>query len=79
MTTYAEHGAPDYNSKTAAGCEAAGEPVFLLRAQDIHAADAVRGWAGSVAESQGPGNDIVIEALRIADTMDAWAVKKEPD
>lgn len=75
-TTYAHHGEPDYNSRTAAGCEASGEPVFTLRAQDQYAAYAVRTWAGAVL-AHNP--EMAEEARRIADAMDAWPTKKIPD
>jgi hypothetical protein len=77
--TYANHDDPNYNSKTAAGCEEAGEPCFTLRAQDIHAAATVREWASRVRRSQGPQSDIAANAERIATEMDTWPVKKEPD
>jgi len=86
--SHAEHGTYDYASKTAAGCEAAGEPVFLLRAQDAHAADAVRAWADSVLDAAMPAGSLVRdwelsemanEAHRIANEMDAWPIKKDPD
>lgn len=80
-TKYAEHDDPDYDVKTAAGCRAAGEPIFLLRAQDIHAAEAVRAWARSLpAVKRGDPADLMAEnALNIAKAMDLWPVKKEPD
>jgi hypothetical protein len=72
--TYAKHGDPDYNSKTAAGCEADGEPVFTLRAQDVHAPEAVRFWAALVTDRRmaEAGREIAIE-------MERWPVRKEPD
>lgn len=76
FTTYAHHGDPDYNSRTAAGCEASGEPVFTLRAQDRFAANTVRIWAGWVLADN---PDMAAEARRIADAMDAWPVHKVPD
>jgi hypothetical protein len=76
MKSYAKHGDPDYNSKTAAGCEADGEPVFTLRAQDQYAAETVRFWADCVVEKN-PA--MAAEAMRIAATMDAWPERKEPD
>jgi hypothetical protein len=72
--TYAAHGAPDYDSKTALGCEADGEPVFLLRAQDIYAADTVRYWAGRVTNPE-----MKQQAEAKADSMEAWPEHKEPD
>lgn len=77
MTTYAKHGAPDYASVTARGCEEAGEPVFLLRAQDYIAPAAVRAWA-TLMEMEGDP-EMVAEALRIADQMEAWPHRKRPD
>lgn len=77
-TKYAEHDDPDYDAKTAAGCKTAGEPVFLLRAQDVHAAEAVRFWAVSLAPGD-KGDEMASRALKIADAMDAWPVHKEPD
>lgn len=77
-TTYASHDDPNYNSKTAAGCEAAGEPCFTLRAQDVHAADTVRFWAGLLEYTE-ESRAMATNARRIADAMDAWPVKKEPD
>ena len=73
-TTYAEHGTPHYNSKTALGCEAAGEPVFLLRAQDRWAAEAVRYWASLVLDEE-----MTEQAFQIAAAMEAWPHQKEPD
>lgn len=78
--SYAKHDDPRYDSKTAAGCEDAGEPVFLLRAQDIHASFAVRIWAEAVRTSQGDTADKMVEdAMNVAEAMDLWPVKKEPD
>lgn len=74
--SYAKHDDPNYNSKTAAGCEAAGEPCFTLRAQDIHAADTVRWWASQVTWHNGA---MAENAMNIAEAMDLWPVKKEPD
>jgi hypothetical protein len=77
--SYATHDDPAYNSKTAAGCEAADEPCFTLRAQDIHAANAVREWANMVRLNQGQDSVIAENAMNIAEAMDLWPVKKEPD
>lgn len=77
--TYASHGDPRYNSKTAAGCESAGEPCFTLRAQDAHAAKTVRTWASFVRSIQGHDSPIAANAEEIAAAMDAWPIHKEPD
>jgi hypothetical protein len=73
--SYAKHDDPNYNSKTAKGCEDAGEPCFTLRAQDVHAALTVRFWAvqKNIPEAMAEN------ALNIAEAMDLWPVKKEPD
>jgi hypothetical protein len=55
------------------------EPLFLLRAQDPCAAQAVRYW-GELARARGADQDIVIGAHIQASAMDAWPVKKRvPD
>lgn len=54
------------------------EPVFVLRAQDVAAADAVRYWA-AVAQQKGAAPEIVSAAIRHADLMDQWPTKKIPD
>jgi len=74
---YAEHGAPDYASKTAAGCEATGEPCFLLRGRDSHAPGMVALWADEVSDPH-----LVADARRISEAMIAWQRQhgaKEPD
>ncbi len=54
------------------------EPVFLLRAQDCHAADLVEKWAIWVSTSD-VATDKVNEARLIADQMRRWPVHKNPD
>jgi hypothetical protein len=54
------------------------EPLFVLRAHDILAADAVRAWA-DLARRHGVREDKVDEALRCAKDMDNWKDKKFPD
>lgn len=49
-----------------------GEPVFVLRAQDIFAPDTLRFWAGQLEMNSGPNHPKVIEANRLADDMEAW-------
>jgi hypothetical protein len=78
MTAYARHDDPDYASKTAAGCEADGEPVFLLRAQDRWAPLALYHWA-SFVENNLSNNGLANEARRIAGEMAKWPTRKEPD
>lgn len=72
-TTKPEHAQID---ATAAGIPAA-EPVFLLRAQDVHAQAAVRFYADRVQAAGGDQN--VISAARQSVTdFAAWPTKKEP-
>jgi hypothetical protein len=54
------------------------EPVFVLRAQDTHAADLVEKWAiwASVADISQPK---VREARDIAEQMRRWPIHKNPD
>jgi len=54
------------------------EPVFILRAQDSLAADIVRLWAKE-ALALGCPVEKAAEALDLADKMDRWPVKKDPD
>jgi len=54
------------------------EPVFLLRAQDVNAAEVVRFWA-FLAHASGADPHTVDSAERQAAAMKAWPVKKTPD
>ena len=54
------------------------EPVFLLRAQDIIAADVVRIWA-TLHKANGGQEGIARLAEEQADRMDKWAKKKLAD
>lgn len=54
------------------------EPVFVLRAQDIHAADLVEKWA-IWAEVGGCDPDKVDEAKTIVEDMRNWHPRKHPD
>jgi len=54
------------------------EPVFVIRAQDCCSGPTVRVWA-LLAKKAGASPDIVESALRHADLMDAWPIKKVPD
>ena len=60
------------------GKAADNEPVFILRAQDTCAADAVDHWANHV-QLLGGHPDKVREARELADEMRAWPVQKVPD
>ena len=62
----------------ALGKAADDEPVFVLRAQDIHAPDLVEKWAIWCRAHQAP-NDKLREAHGIADAMRAWPGRRQPD
>lgn len=54
------------------------EPVFVLRAQDMLAADLVETWATQASVAGCPG-DKVVEARRLAQEMREWPSRKNPD
>ena len=54
------------------------EPLFVLRAQDRHAALFVRRWA-IWAKNEGLPQEKYEAAMRVAEAMDAWPTKKDPD
>lgn len=64
-----------YDCYAAAGDD---EPIFVLRAKDLHAAQIVRTWAqmrlAAVAHGQKPDEDMaaIREAHAVADDMDRW-------
>lgn len=53
------------------------EPLFVLRAQDRLSAILVRLWA-TMADLGGTKPEIVAEARKVADEMDAWPFHKHP-
>lgn len=53
------------------------EPLFVLRAQDKLAAAVVRWWA-TLAAAGGTKPEVVAEALKCAEQMDAWPFHKHP-
>lgn len=55
------------------------EPVFVLRAQDILAADLVEHWALLASERLGPGHAKVVHGLAMAKAMREWPTRKYPD
>lgn len=69
--------ATKHTSKTLANA-ADDEPIFVLRATDALAEDAVRHWAAR-ALYKGVAPTKVEEALNVADQMKAWPHKKLPD
>lgn len=60
------------------GKAAPDEPVFILRAQDIHAADLVEKWA-IWARTGGCTDGKVDHAFEIARQMRDWPNRKQPD
>lgn len=73
------HARPDYNRiQDPAGIIPADEPVFLLRAQDKHAASFLRLYARTI-RSEGGDAELADMADRHAARMDAWPKKKSPD
>jgi hypothetical protein len=54
------------------------EPIFVLRAQDMLAPDAVRGWAFE-ARRRGLSRDRFQEALAVADAMEKWPQRRLPN
>ena len=74
-----KHARADYDRiQDPAGKIPEDEPVFLLRAQDKHAADTLRCYA-QILEFEGCDEAIIQATLEQADRMDAWPVKKVPD
>lgn len=67
-----------YAGKGCLGKAADDEPVFILRGQDILAADLVELWALR-AKAYGCDIDKVQEALNLASAMRAWPIQKYPD
>lgn len=73
------HARQDYSRiQDPAGKIPADEPVFLLRGQDRHAAQAVAYYAQLVAEDGGP-EDVVVSSMEQAARMSDWPMKKQPD
>jgi hypothetical protein len=71
-----KHARPDYDRiQDPANLIPEDEPVFLLRAQDHVAAEAVRFWASL----QPGGSELAKLARRHAEAMDAWPKKKIAD
>jgi hypothetical protein len=55
---------------------AADEPLFILRAKDPLAAQAVRHWATMSDGNHEP--EKIAQALKAADEMDAWRKRNQP-
>ncbi len=55
------------------------EPVFLLRAQDKHAAAAVRYYAMLLVEDPDVDPEMAVVCLRWSNRMRGWFPQKSPD
>jgi len=63
-------------SKLADGSLPADEPLFVLRARDVFAANTVRLWGNSAALHA--SKEKLEEALKLSELMDKWPVKQIP-
>ena len=54
------------------------EPLFILRAQDRLAPQAVRVWAALLASESGSSQKVA-EASALAEAMEKWPTRKLPD
>jgi len=54
------------------------EPIFVLRANDALSSQLVRDWARK-ASALGCGPEKVAEAISLADKMEQWPTRKNPD
>lgn len=54
------------------------EPLFVLRGKDVTAGETVRDWTRKriAAGKNRPGDEQIVEALAIAEAMDAYAAKR---
>jgi hypothetical protein len=74
-----KHAREDYNRiQDPAGLIPEDEPVFLLRAQDKHAARILRWYAAMVEHDKGDRRLIALVHEQAA-AMDAWPKHKAPD
>ena len=55
------------------------EPIFVLRAQDSTAPDAIQAWIDKNANRLGFRHEKIREAVRIREAMKAWPKRKLPD
>lgn len=71
-------GRPDYNASIRMSTTLPGEPVFILKGHDPHAAGTVRDYARRAHEG-GADPALVESALQHADEMEAFPHKRAPD
>jgi hypothetical protein len=55
------------------------EPLFVLRAQDKRAPGLVRVWAVEFATRHGYDHPKYLEAIELAEAMEAWPRRKQSD
>ena len=77
-----KHARPDYaRIQDPAGTIPEGEPVFLIRGQDLAAPETLRAYAMN-AHRMGASNDLVVATLDHARRMELWqqaVARKTPD
>lgn len=73
-----KHARSDYNNANLDLHIPDDEPVFLIRAQDVVAADAVRAWA-DLNDAAGGDPKLSRLAREHATLMDQWPKKKHAD
>ena len=71
-------GRRDYDHSIRMSATLPGEPVFILKGHDPHAADTVRDYAQRAHEG-GAHPALVESALQLADEMEAFPTKRAPD
>ena len=74
----ANAGRPDLDRLVQARHIPAGEPIFLLRARDPVARQAILGWIAS-AHDHGVSPAVIEEAFQQLDAFEAWATKQLPN
>ena len=74
----ANTGRADYDQAVSLSALQPGEPIFILKAGDIAAADAIRAWA-ALAYSAGTPIEVVEMALQRADEFEDWPDRKAAD
>lgn len=75
-----KHARPDYDRfQDPEGKIPEDEPVFILRAQDKHAAMAVAFYAGALEYDPDVDEEMVKVCKQWAMKMKAWPIQKSPD
>jgi hypothetical protein len=56
------------------------EPIFVLRAQDVHSPAVIRFWCAKMINAGAkPDSDKIVEAMATAHRMEHWPKRKQPD